>query len=151
MLDHVIREANVNDLDKGLLEVYIDGYRHHQNGRPDVFSNLSDEELKENLINDFDRVKFIVIINDDKIVGHLSYEIKEKRGRKKFYIDELVVKKEFRSQGLGKELLNEGMKIAKEEGCNKLELNCWLFNEDALRFYDSYGFERQRIIYDFKI
>ena len=46
-----IREATLNDFDKGLLKVFIEGYRYHQNGRPDIFANLSDEELKLLLIN----------------------------------------------------------------------------------------------------
>ena len=45
-----IREATINDVDKGLLSVFIEGYRYHQNGRPDVFTNISDEVLKEDLI-----------------------------------------------------------------------------------------------------
>ena len=41
-----IREANIDDVEKGLLEVFIDGYRYHQNGRPDIFKNLSDKLIK---------------------------------------------------------------------------------------------------------
>lgn len=39
-----IRTASLADINNGLLEVFIEGYRYHQNGRPDVFSSLSDEE-----------------------------------------------------------------------------------------------------------
>ena len=44
-----IREATLNDLDKGLLKVFIEGYRYHQNGRPDIFINVSNDTLKEDL------------------------------------------------------------------------------------------------------
>ena len=33
----IIREATIDDLNKGLLKVFIEGYRYHQNGRHDVF------------------------------------------------------------------------------------------------------------------
>ena len=49
-----IKEATLNDIDKGLLKVFIEGYRYHQNGRPDVFANLTDEELKNDLIQNLD-------------------------------------------------------------------------------------------------
>lgn len=42
----IVREATLDDVDKGLLEVFIVGYKYHQNGRPDVFLDKSDEELK---------------------------------------------------------------------------------------------------------
>ena len=44
-----IREATLEDVDNGLLEVFIEGYRYHQNGRPDIFQIQSDEDLKKDL------------------------------------------------------------------------------------------------------
>ena len=54
----------------------IKGYRYHQNGRPDIFANISDEELKEDLIQNFDRLTTIVILDNENIVGYLSYKLK---------------------------------------------------------------------------
>ena len=36
-MDLKIREATIDDIDKGLLKVFIEGYRYHENGRPDIF------------------------------------------------------------------------------------------------------------------
>ncbi|MBR6033788.1 MAG: GNAT family N-acetyltransferase [Clostridia bacterium] len=145
-----IREANINDIDKGLLEVFIEGYRYHQNGRPDIFANLSDEELKNELIQRFDKLTTIVILDGDNIVGHLSYIIK-KRKTGKLDVDELVILERYRGKGLGKKLMDEAKRIAKENGCNRIELNCWLFNENALEMYEHIGYKRQRIIYEMKL
>ncbi len=145
-----IREANTNDIENGLLEVFIDGYRYHQNGRPDVFENLSDEELKQDLIKNFETLTTIVLIENNKIVGYLAYRIKE-RHVKKLDVDQLVISKNSRNKGYGKMLMNEVKNIAKEIGCARIELNCWLFNENALAMYEHIGFERQRIIYEMKI
>lgn len=41
-----IREATLEDIDKGLLEVFIEEYRYHQKGRPDIFDDISNETLK---------------------------------------------------------------------------------------------------------
>lgn len=145
-----IREANTNDIENGLLEVFIDGYRYHQNGRPDIFKDLSDEELKQDLIKNFESLTTIVLTENNEIVGYLAYRIKE-RHVKKLDVDQLVISKDSRNKGYGKMLMNETKNIAKKLGCARIELNCWLFNEKALAMYEHIGFERQRIIYEMKI
>lgn len=145
-----IREANIDDIEKGLLEVFIDGYRYHQKGRPDIFENLSDEELKQDLIKNFEELSIIVLTESEKIVGYLAYRIKE-RHVKKLDIDQLVISEKCRNKGYGKMLMNEAKNIANKTECARIELNCWLFNENALAMYEHIGFERQRIIYEMKI
>lgn len=145
-----IREATLNDIDKGLLNVFIEGYRYHQNGRPDIFANLTDEELKNDLIQNFERLNTIVILDNEKIVGYLSYVIK-KRHTGKLDVDQLVILEEYRGKGLGKKLMEEAKQIAKENQCDRIELNCWLFNENALNMYEHIGYNRQRIIYEMKL
>ena len=142
-----IREATINDLDKGLLNVFIEGYRFHQNGRPDIFSNISDETLKDDLIKNFETLLTIVILDNDAIVGYLSYKIKERR-TKKLYIDQLVIIEKYRGKGLGKKLMDEVKNIAIKNNCDRIELDCWMFNENALSMYEHIGFNRQRIIYE---
>ena len=85
-----IREATIKDVDKGLLSVFIEGYRYHQNGRPDVFTNISDDVLKEDLINNLNRLSTIVIFDGDTIVGYLSYLIKGNHS-KKLHVDQLII------------------------------------------------------------
>ena len=145
-----IREASIEDIEKGLLAVYIDGYRYHQNGRPDVFEDLSDEELKQDLIDNFEKLTTIVLTENNQIVGYLAYRIKE-RYAKKLDVDQLVISEKSRNKGFGKMLMNEAKNIARNTGCERIELNCWLFNENALAMYEHIGFERQRIIYEMKV
>ena len=149
-MNYKVREATLNDLDKGLLKVFIEGYRYHQNGRPDIFANLSDEELKNDLIKNFERLTTIVILNNENVVGYLSYIIK-KRHTGKLDVDQLVILEQYRGKGLGKKLMEEAGKIAKENDCDRIELNCWLFNDNAINMYEHIGFDRQRIIYEMKI
>ena len=145
-----IREASLDDIDNGLLDVYVEGYRFHQNGRPDIFVNLSDEELKNDLINSFERVKTIVVLDNDKVLGHLSYLIKT-RHTSKLVVDQLVVKEELRGMGLGKLLMDEVKKIALENNCDRIELNCWMFNTNAQAMYEHIGFDKQRMMYELKL
>ena len=149
-MNYSIREATLNDFDKGLLKVFIEGYRYHQNGRPDIFANISDNDLKNDLIENFDRLNTIVILEDESIVGYLSYKIKEKH-TKKLDVDQLVILEQYRGKGLGKKLMDEAKKIAIDNGCDRIELNCWMFNENALAMYEHIGYNRQRIIYEMKL
>lgn len=146
-----IRKAELNDIDKGLLEVFIDGYRYHQNGRPDIFTIQSDEELKEDLMRIFESDSMIVLLNDDRVIGYLSYKIKEKKGNKLMDIDQLVIKEGIRGKGFGKMLIEEAKKIANDNDCVRIVFNCWTFNENALNVYDHLGFKRQRIMYEMSL
>ena len=145
-----IRTAELSDIDKGLLEVFIEGYRFHQNGRPDVFMDLSDEELKNDLINSFETLKTIVILDENKVLGYVSYTIKT-RHVSKLVVDQLVIKEELRGLGLGRILMDEVKKIALENNCERIELNCWMFNTNAQAMYEHIGFDKQRIMHELKL
>ena len=145
-----LRKATQEDLNKGLLEAYIDGYRFHQEGRPDIFNIESDEVLKNKIIKDFDRLEIIVSTFNDEVTGYISYEIKE-RDYKKMYIDQLAVRNSFKKQGFGKLLMNKVKEIAIEEGCKRIEFNCWMFNESAQAMHEHLGYQKQRIMYEMKI
>lgn len=146
-MDTIIREAELEDLNNGLVDIFIEGYRYHQQGRPDIFVNVSDETLRKELMNDFENLPILVIIYDDVIVGYLSYKIKEKHS-KKLDVDQLVIKESHRGKGFGRKLMEEAKRIALKNNCDRIELNCWLFNENALAMYEHIGFNKQRTIYE---
>lgn len=142
-----IREATINDIDNGLLDLFIEGYRFHQDGRPDIFANISDEVLKKDLIENLESSSTIVILENNNVIGYLLYKIKESH-TKKLHIDQLVVSEEYRNKGYGKILMDQVKEIAKSENCDRIELNCWMFNENALSMYEHIGFTKQRIIFE---
>lgn len=92
----------------------------------------------------------IIILVDSKIVGYLSYLIK-KSYKNKLYIEQLIIKEEFRRIGLGSKLIERAKEIAIVNLCDRIELDCWMFNENALNMYEHIGFQKQRIIYEKKI
>lgn len=145
-----IKEATISDIDDGLLDVFIEGYRYHQNGRPDIFLKISDNDLKNELLENFEKLNTIVMLEGERIVGYLSYNIKEKQ-TKKLDVDQLVILEKYRGKGLGKKLMDEARKIAIKNHCDRIELNCWMFNENALAVYEHIGYNRQRIIYEMKL
>ena len=60
------------------------------------------------------------------------------------YLEDLFVKPEFRSQGLGKALLLHLAKIANERGCGRMEWAVLDWNQPAIEFYESLGAKRMR-------
>jgi ribosomal protein S18 acetylase RimI-like enzyme len=59
-------------------------------------------------------------------------------------VHDLAVDPEFRGRGIGKMLLGEAEKTARDLGCCKLTLEVLEFNEVAVRTYKSFGFDPGR-------
>ena len=59
-------------------------------------------------------------------------------------IDEFCVDKKYRRQGIASEMIAFIKAYTKEQGINRMELNMWEFNEDALAFYEAVGFKTHR-------
>ena len=47
--------------------------------------------------------------------------------------------------------MNELIKIGKENNCERVELDCWTFNENALAMYEHIGFKKQRIMFEYDL
>lgn len=103
MMDIEVGEATIKDINNNLLKLYIDGFRLHQQNRPDIFKNLIEEELKQSLIEKLnnENEKFLVVKDDKKIIGYLLYKIKEKK-LKLFGLMNLLLIKILEDMDLGK-------------------------------------------------
>ena len=55
-------------------------------------------------------------------------------------IENLVVKSEFRKQGIGRILVDEVQEWAIAKGARSIELNVYEFNETAISFYEGLGY-----------
>lgn len=60
-------------------------------------------------------------------------------GRPGLYIEDLYVRPEFRGKGIGKALLNEVIKLAKDRNCGRVEWVVLDWNQPAIEFYKSIG------------
>jgi ribosomal protein S18 acetylase RimI-like enzyme len=58
---------------------------------------------------------------------------------KALYLDDLYVKESFRNQGIGKNLLDSVIQLAKTEKCRKIRWQVSKWNTNAIRFYKSMG------------
>jgi GNAT superfamily N-acetyltransferase len=60
-------------------------------------------------------------------------------GRPGLYLEDLFVRPELRSHGIGRGLLRALARIARERSCGRMEWAVLDWNEPALRFYQSLG------------
>jgi GNAT superfamily N-acetyltransferase len=60
-------------------------------------------------------------------------------GRPGIYLEDLYVKPEFRSKGIGRAMLVHLAKLAKERGCGRLEWSVLDWNEPAIKLYKDVG------------
>ena len=114
----------------------------HKNGRPDIFSDLISkytiDQVRERL-SAADNGIFIAEYKGD-VVGYVFCEVIVEGNGLTLYIDDLCVDEMVRCMGIGKKLLDRASLYAKEKHCRMIMLNVWEFNENAVRFYENYGF-----------
>lgn len=100
-----------------------------------------DQAAVENAISDGEGV--LVTEMDGEVVGLLTYNTRRhlQRNGKVTTIDALVVDETVRSAGIGNALVDHLVVLAREEGCESIELHSHMSRVDARRFYERAGFE----------
>ncbi|MBR3764458.1 MAG: GNAT family N-acetyltransferase [Clostridia bacterium] len=59
-------------------------------------------------------------------------------------VENVVTDEKYRRQGLGRRVMQEAVRIAREQGCYKVMLQSAAYRTGAHRFYEEFGFDRQR-------
>lgn len=124
----------------------------HIKGEPKIFKQGFPKQMQDYVKEfvDSDKKYLIVSENVGEIDGFLMAESVVKpetvyRYELKFLeIKELGVLTKFQKNDIGKKLLDKAKEIAKNVGENNIILNMWTFNENALSFYEKYGFKTYR-------
>ena len=144
-----VRKAKLDDIENNLGDIFIDGFKFHLNGRPDIFdNNKTEEQLKNELKTTIDSDNIVLVAEEDgNIKGYIICQIKNKQS-KTMWIDQLVVDKKARGKGIAKLLINEVNDISIKEECERIEFCCWNFNVNANEMYKHLGFEEQRTVFE---
>lgn len=130
--------------------------RVHAEGRQDIYCEhptKHDEASALALISDPD-TGVLVAEAEGKVIGELIYRLTSRecdgfyRARKWMYIDDLCVDEAMRGGKAAEALNAEAERIARDENCDAVELNCWAFNERAARFYKRMGYKPQKTEYE---
>ena len=109
---------------------------------------ISDDDSCENLKIFLKRNPGLnfVAISENSIIGTLKCSHDGRRG----YLHHLAVKKEFRKEGIAKELINKCLDNLQEAGITKDKVRVFVLdsNKSALAFWQHAGFEEQT--YDYR-
>ena len=95
------------------------------------FQNIFYHQLNNN--------HFYCLVNDngDHVIAILNLRFEEQLHHTEYIAEimEFAVEAAFRNQGIGKAMLEEACKIAREHGCSQIEVACNQLREDTHRFY----------------
>ena len=102
----------------------------------------------EAIINNPGIGEILVIKGDGKILGIVSllYSISTALGGKVAILEDMIIHKDYREKGLGKELLSEAINFSKERNCLRLTLLTDFNNDVAIKFYQQFGFKKSEMI-----
>ena len=102
-------------------------------------------EILKNILQNNNHNIFLYLDNSDNILGALTLLIEQKfihNGKCVAHIEDFVVKKEFRSQNIGKDLMNYAINYAKQNNCYKVILDT---DSKLVNYYRNYGFVNKGI------
>ena len=123
--------------------------------RPDIFIP-NYENWESNLRERIESSDYHMIVakEDENIVGTCIAEIKHigddevTKVRDILFIEYIVVKDEYKRNGIGTAMLNNMKAFIKDNNIPSLELTVWGYNEDAIKFYNK-NLKVKRSIYEY--
>ena len=102
-------------------------------------------EILKNILQNNNHNIFLYLDNSDNILGALTLLIEQKfihNGKCVAHIEDFVVKQEYRSQNIGKDLMDYAINYAKQNNCYKIILDT---DSKLVNYYSNYGFVNKGI------
>ncbi len=93
-------------------------------------------------IIDMTKVDGIAVYNNLKIIGLITYIIKN------FECEITSIDSLIECQGIGTELINKVIQIAKQQNCKRVKLITTNDNINAIKFYQKHGFDMINLYYN---
>lgn len=146
----MIEVLEICDLDvKDVAELSFEVGKLHDEALPKYFNKTNKKEhlrIIECMRKD-ENAKILVAKDGEKVVGFICLGVAEdkRKGYKVKKLGEvynLGVEESYRKKGVGKLLMEKGEEYFEEKGCEAIDLNVFWFNQNALAFLESLGFEK---------
>jgi len=101
----------------------------------------TEDELKKVLFGENNFVEILIAEFEGQIVGQALFfkNFSTFLGKPGIYLEDLYVKPEMRSKGIGKALLDKLISLAKERNYGRVEWSVLDWNESAIDFYKKIG------------
>ena len=128
-----ISTATIEDVD-ALVEMAKDLYKTNEN----LYNEF------ESILNDKDAVVFLVS-DPNGLIGFEHIQIRHDyvegcKTNNVAYLEGEYLKPDCRSHGIGKTLIEKGIKWAKDNGCKEFASDCEISNELSIKFHEAVGF-----------
>ena len=140
MAQTIVRDSSFSDIPSILKLLY-------DLGRLIPKSDIEKENF-EKLIKEFfidTRKKILVAETDNiKIIGLVSIMFLSRLNQNalEMYIPELIIDKDYRNMGIGRQLINSCIVLAKNKKCHRIRLESANHRIDSHLFYKHMGFEQ---------
>lgn len=144
MSDIVVRKAAPEEL-AITAELKRQIHELHVQGRPDLFAPMQNFEVYATHALEKD-MHLIVAQQDEKLLGYalICYVHRPAspymNERKFVHVEEFCVDEACHRRGVGRKMMEAIRQEAKQNGCPRIELDVWAFNEGARQFYEAVGF-----------
>lgn len=88
---------------------------------------------------------YLCAYDECRVIGFGSLTLKNNLWQQGYlgHVDELVVDGEHRGQGVGKQLLEHLILVARQRGCRRIELDSAFHRKRTHEFYEKQGFENR--------
>lgn len=132
-----IRKAKKSDA-KGIIDLVVELAEFEKLTPPD-------SKARKRLIDDAFRQRplfnIIAALDGKKVIGYAFYFFTYSTflAKPTLYLEDLFISEKYRSEGAGKKLFDELIKIAKKKKCGRLDFTVLDWNKNAMRFYKRLG------------
>ncbi len=148
-MDITVRNATADDYSP-LCELSDEMDALHRGRLPHIFQQPNgparERDYYRGLIAD-ESVALLVAEVGGEVAGFVHTILREAPAfpvfvpRRYAVVDEIVVKSGFQNQGIGSRLMDEMQAWAVAKGASSVELNVYEFNQAAIAFYESLGYQ----------
>lgn len=146
----IIRKANVDDITK-ISNLYCELIETMSKLQPYFFKESRQDEIFIKSMIENDNSEIFISCENDEIIGFSLVQEQETppynmiEYHKFGYIFDIIVSSDYKSNGIGKKLINECKNWCKERNLEYVQLSVLDNNESAIKFYESQNFKKQMI------